>query len=87
MTIPKEEMSGSFKPGQLVAPISWCTVPIDLCSESNPRSSIKSRVIGRLMPGGVALIIALGRSDGSSVYLWGSNGGGWAESAFLRVVG
>ena len=79
-------MSGIFKPGQLVTPIDWCSVPIDLCSESNPRASASSRIIGKLMPGGVALIIALGRSDGTTVYLWGSNGRGWAESAFLRAL-
>lgn len=79
-------MSGIFKPGQLVAPVSWCTITIQLCSEANPWPRIASRITGGLEPGGVALVIAIGRSDMTSVYIWGSGGGGWAEGAFLRVV-
>lgn len=79
-------MSRIFKSGQLVTLIDWCNTPVELCSESNPRANINSRVIGRLSPHGVAIIIFVGRSDSSSVYLLGSDGGGWAESAFLKAI-
>lgn len=42
--------------------------------------------IGRLRAHDVAVVIAVGRSDGSQVYVLGPRGGGWTEGALLRIL-
>jgi hypothetical protein len=46
----------------------------------------KPRIIGRLEQKEMALVIAIERADGGSVYVIGPHGGGWAFGAFLTVV-
>jgi len=83
-------MSGIFKAGQLVKPVSWLDEPIDLFSVpggARPMAGdVLPRRISRLETREVALVIAIERSDGGSVYVLGPHGGGWAFGAFLEVV-
>jgi hypothetical protein len=44
------------------------------------------RVIGYLQHKDVALVVAVNRSDGTSVYVAGPHGGGWTASGMLRIV-
>jgi len=41
-------------------------------------------VTGHLYAGDVALVVALGTTTTSDVYVIGPNGGGWAPQAFLK---
>jgi hypothetical protein len=83
-------MSGVFKAGQLVKPVEWLDEDVDLYSipgGARPiAGKILPRVISRLGKRDVALVIALERADGGSVYLLGPNGGGWAFGAFIEVI-
>lgn len=44
------------------------------------------RTIGWLGHGDVALVINIHRADGSSVYVVGPHGGGWAPGGMLTIV-
>jgi len=83
-------MSGVFKAGQLVKPVEWLDENVDLYSVPGGARPIAGkilpRVISKLESRDVALVIALERSDGGSVYVLGPHGGGWAFGAFLEVV-
>ncbi len=83
-------MSGIFKAGQLVRPVAWNDETVDLFNVpggARPTANgEKARVIGRLEQKAVALVIAVERADGGSVYVIGPTGGGWAFGAFLTIV-
>jgi hypothetical protein len=78
-------MAGIFKAGQLVT--------IDERTNSAPITELYSvpggaddvRVIGRLSPKDVALVIASWHG-GTSIYVIGPSGGGWTFGALLKVV-
>jgi len=78
-------MAGIFESGQLVGvnPHTNPTGNVDLYSV--PGGSDDVRVIGTLRPHDVALVISSYRS-GTSVYVLGPHGGGWAFGAFLKVL-
>ncbi len=78
-------MAGIFRSGQLVG-VNQLTNPVgkvDLYSV--PGGTDDVRVIGSLRPHDVALVISSYRG-GSSVYVVGPHGGGWAFGAFLKVI-
>lgn len=83
-------MSGVFRAGQLVKLVDWLDEPQGLYSlpgGARPYpGTVLPRQISRLEKGNVALVIAIERSDGGSVYVLGPHGGGWAFGAFLEVV-
>ena len=83
-------MSGVFRAGQLVTPVKWLDEDVDLFSVPGGARPIAGtmlpRTIGKLGLGKVALVIAIERADGGSVYVLGPGGGGWAFGAFLEVV-
>ncbi len=78
-------MAGIFRSGQLVGvnPLTNPVGKVDLYSV--PGGSDDVRVIGSLKPTDVALVISSYRG-GSSVYVVGPHGGGWAFGAFLKVI-
>lgn len=83
-------MSGVFKAGQLVKLVDWLDEPIDLFNAPGGARPIVGqvlpRIISKLGKRDIALVIAIERSDGGSVYVLGPHGGGWAFGAFLEVV-
>lgn len=82
-------MSGAFKAGQMVSPLDWHDDPLDLFDVAPGRicaGAAEARVIGQLLPDDVALVVAIERSDGSSIYVIGPSGSGWAFGAFLKIV-
>ena len=85
----RREVSGLFKAGQMVSPVDWTDEPIDLFNLPGGTSSVGSetvKVVGKLQPRDVALVVSIERADGSNVYVIGPHGGGWAFGAFLKVV-
>lgn len=78
-------MAGIFRAGQLVGvnPSTNSGNNVDLYSV--PGGSDDVRIIGSLKPTDVALVISSYRG-GSSVYVVGPHGGGWAFGAFLKVI-
>jgi hypothetical protein len=79
-------VSGIFRPGQLVCHAGLEDDNIDLYSSPWSGDLGKARIIGHMKLHDVALVIAIAKTDGSMVYVLGSNGGGWAFGAFLRIV-
>lgn len=74
-----------FKPGQLVRfnedygdGASLYNVPGGFDKNALATSMILRR--------DVAVVIAVGRSDGSQVYVLGPHGGGWTFGAFLKIL-
>jgi hypothetical protein len=83
------DMSGIFRPGQLVTSVDWCDDPLELYAESRDVGNMSAgtvRIIGRLFPHDVALVICVARADRSAVYLLGSHGNGWVPSGLLTIV-
>ena len=83
-------MSGIFRAGQLVKPVGWVEEDLDLFSVPGGARPLAGRqlprIISHLGKRDIALVIAIERSDGGSVYVLGPKGGGWAFGAFLEVV-
>jgi hypothetical protein len=83
-------VSGVFKAGQLVAPVTWTEDGCDLFSVPGGARPIVGRelprIIGRLEPHDIGLVIAIERADGGAVYVIGPHGGGWAFGAFLIII-
>lgn len=80
-------MAAGLRPGQLVTTPSWFDDDIELYA-SMPGSADTSnlRVVGRIVPHDVALVLALGRKDGSKIYVLGPRGSGWTFGAFFNTV-
>jgi hypothetical protein len=82
-------VSGIFRAGQLVTPEDWVDPALELYNEPDVLAaswSTLAYVLGTLEPGDVAMVIAVPKRDGSSVYVLGPNGGGWTFGAMLKVV-
>lgn len=59
---------------------------LELLSRPGVTFAEEIRAIGWMMCDDVALIINLHRADGSSVYVVGPHGGGWAPGGMLTIV-
>lgn len=81
-------MRSSFSPGQLVTAKAWLDDDIELYDRppGSKTASSNARIIGRLVPADVAVVVALGRADGSKLYVLGPRGGGWTFGAYLQLV-
>lgn len=78
-----------FRPGQLVKALDWIDNGIGLLNTPYVHiddADDRSREIGFLAIGAIAVIVATGRFDGAYLYVLGPTGGGWAPSAFLTIV-
>jgi len=71
-----------FEPGQLVSLRPWCTEVVPLYR----RHSDDGPSTGELRPDDVAVVLGLGRSDGSAVYVMAGAGMGWTFGALLRYA-
>lgn len=87
-------MSGIFRAGQLVKVIPELLASDERLQLFNVPGGIERveqdkgqvRAIGWLTNRDVALVIWHERTVGGDVYLLGPHGGGWAPSAFLRIL-
>lgn len=78
-------MPGIFRPGQLVGPNELTDPRESLPLHSVPAGATDVRIVGRLAPRDVALVITT-TVGCMSVYVVGPNGAGWTFGAMLKPV-
>lgn len=86
-------MAGIFRSGQLVQLVDWYglnaelrNVPYVWSAQDMSDTPLPERTIGILKPGDVAIIVAVGATDGRTIYVLGPNGGGWISGGLLDIV-
>jgi hypothetical protein len=78
-------MSKIFHPGQLVTPSLLVDQMINLFNVVSLADD-DPRVVGQLSVGGIAMVVACHRNDGSSIYVIGSCGSGWTTGGLLDII-